>query len=130
MTMQLDAGRPDAGPAQVIRFQPRPAPGFTSPDLIELSNWGGPGQRVEIDQAGEPLGQFAMLFRGGAPWASWAISREGAMILAWDCVSLADIGRFETMRAALQALPGAEVPALRSRTLAQRWAACPDSLQG
>ncbi len=91
--------------AKVVRFQPRPAPGFTSRDLIELNGWETPDHRVEIDEAGEPLGQFAMMFQAGEPWASWAVSRDGATILVWDCVSLADIGRFETMQAALQAVP-------------------------
>jgi hypothetical protein len=49
---------------------------------------------------------FAQLYEGSAAWASWAIARQDGLLLVWDCVTLADIGRFGRMADALAALSG------------------------
>lgn len=96
----------DLSPSNVIRFEGRQVPaGFTCRDLMDLQRWDGEG-RLEVDPVADRTGQYAMIYRGEEPWASWAITREGGRILVWDCVSLADIGRFNSMREALAAVPG------------------------
>ncbi len=108
MKQVLDATRS----AQVITFRaPETPAGFTSRDLLELHCWDKGGRRLEIDEYAEcgEAGQFAMIYNGGEPWATWAISREDGLVLLWDCISLADIGRFATVREALARIPGAPV---------------------
>ena len=49
--------------------------------------------------------------------ASWAVAREETDVLAWDAITLADIGRFPTVAAALADLPGVDkvtVPTARA----------------
>jgi hypothetical protein len=92
----------------VIRLPVRAAvPGFTSRDLMDLQHWHCAGRRLEIDKLVEGIGQYAMIYRDDEPWASWAIAREAGRILVWDCISLADLGRFDCMQDALAAVPGA-----------------------
>ena len=114
------ASSPPPGRGQVLAFRALPtAAGFSSPDLIELLAWQADGRYLVIepgmrgdapDQAG-----FALVYRDDEPWASWGISRQGMGILMWDCVTHADIGRFDGVQAALDALPtarrGAAMPA-------------------
>ncbi|MBV8915376.1 MAG: hypothetical protein JOZ05_20345 [Acetobacteraceae bacterium] len=95
------------GSANVIRFQGRQETvGFTSRDLMDLQSWESDGCRLEVQPVADRVGQLAMIYQGEAPWASWALSREGSRILLWDCVSLADLGRFDCIRHALAAVPG------------------------
>jgi hypothetical protein len=93
--------------SNVIRFEGRQATvGFTCRDLMEIQEWDGGDRRIEVDPSVDSNGQFAMIYEGEAPWASWAISRQGSRILVWDCVTLADVGWFGGMRQALAAVPG------------------------
>ena len=97
------------GASNVIHFaRKRQQALFTCRDLLELNEWDSRGRRVEVDRCEDlsGLGQFAMIYGHDEPWASWAVSREGARILLWDCITLADVGRFETMRETLAAVPG------------------------
>ena len=95
------------GSAEVIKFTGRQVrAGFTCRDLMELTEWDGAGRRIEVDPHTTELGQFALIYEGAQPWASWAISREGAQILLWDCITLVDIGRFACIGEALAAVPG------------------------
>ncbi len=91
--------------AVVIPFRgARGAAGLTGRDRLELLQWAARGCRVEIEDA------LAMIYRGDEPWAAWAIGRDGERLLVWNCVTHADIGRFDTMPEALAALkagPGA-----------------------
>ena len=82
--------------------------GFSVRDLLEFQQWDSGGRRFEVDPCVDRsgLGQFAMIYHGDDPWASWALSRDGASVLVWDCVTLADLGRFANVRDALAALPG------------------------
>ncbi|GAC1342625.1 MAG: hypothetical protein NVSMB18_16970 [Acetobacteraceae bacterium] len=97
--------------AKVIQFRgAQVTAGFTCRDLMEFARWPGRGRRVEVDEGAkcDSLGQFAMIHEGSDPWASWAISREGGQVRLWDCISLADLGVFTSVAAALAALPGNE----------------------
>ena len=97
----------DLSEGNVIRFEGRQvAAGFTCRDLVELQDWDTGGRRIEVDPCADRMGQYAMIYRGQEPWASWAITREGGRVLVWDCISLADVGRFDCMRDALDAVPG------------------------
>lgn len=76
---------------------------FTPRDRADLSDWSARGYRVAM--CSSEMGAFAMLYQDGAPWASWGLVRQGREILLWDCVTLADIGRYRSMAAALAAVP-------------------------
>lgn len=95
--------------AIIIRFPGRAgAVGFTASDLMELYRWQPGGNRLEIGEKFDGLGQFAQVFKAGESWASWAISREDGQIRLWNSLTQADIGRFATVQEALGTLPGAE----------------------
>lgn len=94
----------------IIPFRvPPTASGFGVEDLRELARWDRGPYRVEIDRAPgcDLIGQFAMIYDGESPWASWAVGREDGQVLLWDCVTLETIGRFSSTRAALAAVPSA-----------------------
>ncbi len=97
--------------ARVIRLPPRAArPGFTRRDLAELEGWAR-GERSFTLEEGE-AGPFAMLYPRAMPWAAWGVARQDSggadgSVLVWDCVTLADLGRFACMQEALAAMPGA-----------------------
>ena len=76
---------------------------FTARDRSDLDEWMAADRRVSICAC--EFGAFAMLYRGRAPWAAWGVVRQDRMVLVWDCVTLADIGRFPSMFDALAALP-------------------------
>lgn len=111
--MSVAAATKRAG--NVVRFESKRQQAlFTWRDLLDLNAWDSSGRRVEVDRSEDldGLGQFALVFRGNEPWATWAISREGARVLLWDCITLADIGRFDCMRQALAAIPNASAEAV------------------
>lgn len=76
---------------------------FTARDRGDLEEWMAAGRHVSMCVC--EFGVFAMLYRGGAPWAAWGVVRQERTVLVWDCVTLADIGRFPSMFDALAALP-------------------------
>lgn len=76
---------------------------FTARDRSDLDEWMAAGRRVSMCAC--EFGVFAMLYRGGASWAAWGVVRQGRTVLVWDCVTLADVGRFPSMFDALAALP-------------------------
>ncbi|MGI4798153.1 MAG: hypothetical protein ACRYF2_18700 [Janthinobacterium lividum] len=76
---------------------------FTARDRSDLEAWMAADRRVSM--CASEFGVFAMLYRGGAPWAAWGVVRQERTVLVWDCVTLADIGRFPSMFDALAALP-------------------------
>lgn len=92
-------------PEVVWLAQPPTPPGFTARDLAELERWASAERRVALC-SGESSA-FAMLYVGPTPWASWAVTRQDGAVLVWNCVSLADLGRFACMAAALAAVAGA-----------------------
>ncbi len=52
---------------------------------------------------GDPpeLGDMALVYRPADPWAAWGFTRQGERILAWNCVTGIDAGRFAEMDEAL-----------------------------
>ena len=76
---------------------------FTARDRGDLEEWMATDRRVSMCAC--EFGVFAMLYRGGASWAAWGVVRQERTVLVWDCVTLADIGRFPSMFDALAALP-------------------------
>ncbi len=76
---------------------------FTARDRSDLDGWVAADRRVSICAC--EFGVFAMLYRDGGSWASWGVVRQERTVLVWDCVTLADIGRFPSMYDALAALP-------------------------
>ena len=77
--------------------------GFTGRDRADLDEWSSSAHRVSM--CSSEMGMFAMVYEAGRPWASWGVVRQGRVVLLWDCVTLADIGRFSSMFDALAAVP-------------------------
>lgn len=94
-----------AGSGQIVWLPQRLAQaGFTARDRTELVQWGLQyGRDVVLDD--DPAA-FAMLYEGSTPWASWAVARQEGLLIVWDCVTFADIGRFGCMKDALATLSG------------------------
>ncbi|RZM34314.1 MAG: hypothetical protein EOP67_17740 [Sphingomonas sp.] len=80
---------------------------FTARDRSDLEQWMTAGRRVSMCAC--EFGAFAMLYRDDAAWATWGVVRQERTVLVWDCVTLADIGRFPSMFDALTALPITQV---------------------
>jgi hypothetical protein len=111
--------------AKVIQFRGRQVEArFTARDLLEFEHWRAGERRLEVDGSeNDGLGQFAIVYDGEQPWASWAITRENGKVLVWDCVRLSDLGRFECMHQALAALPGQSrdpAPAIAAQVISFR----------
>ncbi len=49
-------------------------------------------------------GDLVLIYGPQTPWARWGLAREDGRIVLWECGHGVDIGRFATMREALQAL--------------------------
>ena len=112
----------EASPAQACPWL------FTSADLMTLDAWArdtdAHGYRrvlVETGSAAEvPAdGGYALLYAPGRAWATWGLAREGGEIVAWHCGSGSDLGRFGSMRAALESLPAVR-PALAGKPRNER----------
>ena len=88
--------------SMAARQKHQPA-GFTLRDRADLDDWSSDDHRVAV--CASDMGPFAMLYEAGRPWASWGVVRQGRSVLLWDCVTLADIGRFASMIDALAAVP-------------------------
>ena len=87
---------------------------FNIQDLLAIDDW-----RIDTDRHGYPRilvergsdptrpesGGFALVYAPGETWAEWGLSRAGAQVEAWTCATGRLLGRFTTMRAALDALP-------------------------
>ena len=88
---------------------------FTSADLIALDEWSREADAhdyrrvlIETGSAAKAAadGGYALLYAPGRLWATWGLAREDDEIIAWHCGSGADLGRFASMRLALDSLPG------------------------
>ena len=100
------------GAGQVVWLaQRQERPGFSARDQLDLELWASDNRRMAIWE-GE-VGSFAMLYMDDAPWASWAVAREGATVRVWNSITLADVGEFSCMTDALAAVACA--PATEAR---------------
>lgn len=100
----------------VIAFAPRAERRLhlTMRDRLSVAHWGAalpPGfDRLVIHPRlpGDPpeLGDMALVYRPSDPWAAWGFTRQGQLILAWNCVTGVDAGRFDEMDEALAAVLG------------------------
>lgn len=91
------------GAGQVVWLAQRQArPGFSARDQLDLELWASDDRRMAIWE-GE-VGSFAMLYMDDAPWASWAVAREGGALRVWNTITLADVGEFSCMTDALAAV--------------------------
>lgn len=100
----------------VVAFTPRADARLhlTMRDRLSVAHWNAalpPGSyRLVIHPRlpGDPpeLGDMALVYRPSDPWAAWGFTRQGALILAWNCVTGVDAGRFAEMDEALAALLG------------------------
>ena len=113
--------RPDcpAPSGNVVPFRPLRANAFTVRDRIEVLEWraSGPAQasgfaRLDIYAEhpgdGQETCDLLLLYRRDERWARWGAVRRADRIDVWRCADGSDLGRFETMRQALDALLQAE----------------------
>ncbi len=115
----MDTLRPKLGGA-IVAFRARisASASLTLLDRMEVVRWHEQAQRFGYDRlviherlAGDPpeVGSFLSVYRRGEPWSRFGITRLGGRILAWCCVTGADIGRFDSVAEALMALLPADV---------------------
>ncbi len=106
--------------ATVIPFAARAArTGLSVRDRMEIATWQDRLRplgvdRVVIHERGpcDPpdVDSFLCIYRRGEAWARWGLARCGGNVLAWCCVTGADIGRFGSIGDALLSLfPAASV---------------------
>ncbi len=95
-------------------------------DRIETLTWAAmvatPSgySRVNICNGGpDPeIGDFVLIYEDGREWASYGVSREGTRFCAWPTAGAAGIlGRFDSMREALDAVMAQPKRRRRSRAL-------------
>ena len=116
--------RPDcpALPGNVVPFRPLRANAFTVRDRIEVLEWraSGPAQasgfaRLDIYAEhpgdGQETCDLLLLYRRDEHWARWGAVRRADRVSVWFCADGVDLGRFETMRQALDALLHADLRA-------------------
>ena len=125
--------RPDcpASPTNVVPFRPVfrsiRADGFTVRDRIEALEWrttcavqetGLARLDIHAEHPGDDQEtcDLLLLYRRDERWARWGVVRRADRIGVWRCADGADLGCFETMRQALDALLQADGQAARDRT--------------
>jgi hypothetical protein len=95
-------------------------------DRIETLTWAAmvatPSgySRVNICNGGPDLeiGDFVLIYEDGREWASYGVSREGTRFCVWPTAGAAGIlGRFDSMREALDAVMAQPKRRRRSRAL-------------
>jgi hypothetical protein len=79
-------------------------------DRIEALRWAaeaGPSgfSRVAIcDGPDAELGDFMLIYEEGRDWASWGVAREGRAFCVWRTGARGLLGRFPSIRVALDAV--------------------------
>ncbi len=81
-------------------------------DKIELFRWETEGDsatvvRIAVHEGGglcEEDSDVALLYAPGGLWARWGLARHGNIILVWRCTDGQDLGRFGSVREALEAV--------------------------
>ena len=81
-------------------------------DKIELFRWEADGAaatmvRIVVHEGSglcEEDSDVALLYTPGGLWARWGLARHGNIILVWRCTDGQDLGRFSSLREALEAV--------------------------
>jgi hypothetical protein len=88
--------------------------GFSARDHMTLTSWMQDAaehgyRRMLIErgsEAGGPEeGGYVLVYAPTREWATWGLARSGDDIVVWHCGTGVDLGRFSSMRAALESLP-------------------------
>ena len=97
--------------AEIITFR-RPTNRFTTADRMALARWEARGVRLAIHQRrhDDPpeVEEFASIYPPQGSWAHWGAVRQGRAISVWRSRDGQDIGSFETMTEALEAVTSAK----------------------
>ncbi len=97
--------------AEILAFR-KPEGRFTVADRMALARLEARGVRLAIHKRleGDPpeVGEFASIYPPTGRWASWGAVRQGRAISVWRSRDGRDIGRFETMSEALDAVTSAK----------------------
>ena len=119
-----------APPSNVVPFRPHRGNGFTVRDRIDALEW----QATRAAQAsglarldfhaehpgdGQETCDLLLLYRRDARFARWGATRRAGRIGVWRCADGTDLGGFETMRQALDALLQADGRAPRPTRVAR-----------
>jgi hypothetical protein len=116
MEQCISIDRRDKMASNVIPFVPRPPSrptGLSMRDRMDIAAWqehaAGLGyDRLAIHERGSfdppDVENYLSVYRRGKSWASWSLARRGGHVLAWCSRTGADIGTFESVGDALQAL--------------------------
>ena len=81
-------------------------------DKIELFRWEAEGAatavvRIAVHEGSglcEEDSDVALLYAPDGLWARWGLARHGTIILVWRCTDGQDLGRFSSVREALDAV--------------------------
>ena len=99
------------GTAEIIAFR-RPTNRFTTADRMALARLQARGVRLAIHKRhrDDPpeVEEFASIYPPDGSWAHWGAVRQGRAISVWRSRDGQDIGRFETMTEALEAVTAAK----------------------
>lgn len=115
MEPTLAGAMPARHAINVLPFVPRkpPAAGLSMRDRIEVVDWQERARHLGYDRLvvhersrfdPPELESFLSVYRAGAPWATWSLTRHGRHVLAWSGATGADRGPFATVSDALHAL--------------------------
>ncbi len=103
----------------VFRSRVATCDGLTIRDRMDVAVWRENARNFGYDrlvvherQAGDPpeVGSFLSVYKRGEPWSRWGVTRTEGGVLAWCCVTGADVGRFATVEEALLALLPDQAP--------------------
>ena len=104
--------------AEIIPFR-RPDNRFTTADRMAVARWEARDHSVRLaiynrrhDDPPE-VGEFASIYPANGRWAAWGAVRQGQAINVWRSRDGRDIGRFETMNEALEAVTSSSKPSRR-----------------
>ena len=95
--------------ADIITFR-RPADRFTAADRMALARLEARDHGVRLaiykrrDDDPPEVGEFASIYPPNTRWAAWGAVRQGRAIRVWRSRDGRDIGRFDTMHEALEAV--------------------------
>jgi hypothetical protein len=101
--------------ANIIAFVPRQhrAGRMSEHDRRDAQSWLARSTYAHVafepcsDRDNPELGDFLLIYRSEATWASWGVGCAGQGLIVWDSITSETLGWFQTMRDALNAIPAA-----------------------
>jgi len=97
---------------------------LTALDRIDITRWQDAARDAGYDRMvihdrdfgdSSDVGTFLSVYSRGKAWSRWGFARRGARILAWCCLSGADVGEFSSLSQALETVLLGEADTTRLR---------------